>query len=220
MTAATPGSVAVMMMLLLMFACQSDDKNEGAKNVDDGEEGSHHVPAAAVPAGSDAAGITPENLDGWLIATDTAQADHKTRAKKLSVDCCLSAAPPKRRGTLAAGAPATTGMVVCSETGRASQQLHDGCDCFSSGREGSCLRPAEDAGHPRSSRVLGSMSHRSSGRPPGGRRAGECECGRKGSWRLLSQPPADRSFRGAPTHVRHGPGPAGKAVDGRISLLC
>ena len=205
MTAATPGSVAVMMMLLLIFVCQSDDKNEGVKNIDDGEEGSYHVPAAAVPAGSDA-GITGESRR--LIATDTAKADHKIRAKHLSVDCCLSAAPPKRRGTLVAGAPATTGMVVCSETGRASQ-LHDGCDCFSSGREGLYLRPAEDAGHPRSSRVLG-----------GGRRAGECECGRKGSWRLLSQPPADRSFRGAPTHVRHGPGPAGKAVDGRISLLC
>ena len=51
MTAATPGSVAVMMMLLLIFVCQSDDKNEGVKNIDDGEEGSHHVPAAAAPAG-------------------------------------------------------------------------------------------------------------------------------------------------------------------------
>ena len=42
---------------------------------------------------------------------------------------------------------------------------------------------------------------------------------REESWRLLSQPPADRSFRGAPTHVGHGPGLA-QAVDGLISLLC
>ena len=42
---------------------------------------------------------------------------------------------------------------------------------------------------------------------------------REESWRLLSQPPADRSFRGAPTHVGHGPGLA-QAVDGTISVLC
>ena len=44
-------------------------KNEGVKNIDDGEEGSYYVPAAAVLAGSDA-GITGESRR--LIATGTA----------------------------------------------------------------------------------------------------------------------------------------------------
>ena len=67
--AATPGPLALLMMLLLMLVCQSDDKNEGVKNIDDGEEGSYYVPAAAVLAGSDA-GITGESRR--LIATGAA----------------------------------------------------------------------------------------------------------------------------------------------------
>ena len=44
-------------------------KNEGVKNIDDGEEGSCYVPAAAVLARSDA-GITGESRR--LIAADAA----------------------------------------------------------------------------------------------------------------------------------------------------
>jgi hypothetical protein len=97
-------------------------------------------------------------------------------AKNLSVDCCRSAAPPKRRGTLVVGAPATTGWLLRSVMGRASQS-HEGCDASPGGKRRLVLRLAVEARHPRSWRVLKSSARMVVRRER--RRAGEC-VGRRG----------------------------------------
>ena len=160
MAAATPRSVAVLMTLLLTLARQSDDKNEGAKNVDDGEEGSHDVPAAAAPAGSDA-GVTGESRR--LIATDAAQAD-AARKKPLGGLLPFGGAAQKTGHPRGWCARHHQMAAVCGDG------PHEPLDLLRWKRR-LMLRPAEEAGHPRSSHVLAGVALLD-GRPTGDRRAG------------------------------------------------